>query len=170
MNELDQSAQLLAVLFASSKPLAATQLALILKLTPDQLTNALATLRQRLKHSGLQLIQQAGQLELATDPAAADSINRLRNSKPATLTPAALETLAIVAYRQPVSRQTIDNLRGVSSEIMVNHLLDQGLIETTGTTDTADHSPVYGTSMLFLELAGLSDITALPPVEEANES
>lgn len=170
MKQLDNAAKILALLFASPQPITAKQLARITGLSLDELDQHLQTIKNRLENSGLQLNFHDDQYRLVTDPAAAATVSQLQSHTSADLTPAALETLAIVAYRQPVSRHDIDSLRGVSSEIMVAHLTSQGLIEQVGVTDTPEHSPLYQTTMMFLEIAGLPDMKALPPIEDDREA
>lgn len=170
MKDLDQPSVMLALLFAYAKPLTTRQLAQASGLNATETVAALRDLKVRLETSGLQLLEQSGSFHLATHPQAAKFIAKLPGMNEPSLTPAALETLAIVAYRQPVSRHDIDGLRGVSSDVMISHLLEEGLIETSGTAATPDHSPLYQTSMRFLELSGLDNLKNLPPVEDNDEA
>jgi segregation and condensation protein B len=93
-------------------------------------------------------------------------IRNLRKVKPTRLSQSALETLAIVAYRQPIVRAEIEHVRGVDSGWVLNSLLEKGLIKILGRKEVAGRPLVYGTSRRFLEVFGLRDLSGLPTMQE----
>lgn len=110
-----------------------------------------------------------GGYQFRTRPEHAEWIRRFRKSRPFRFSRAALETLAIVAYRQPVTRAEIDYLRGVDSAGVVRTLLDRRLIRILGKKDIPGKPLIYGTSREFLELFGLLDLKGLPTLKEFND-
>jgi segregation and condensation protein B len=103
---------------------------------------------------------------MVTAPEAAEAVQRfLGLEASARLSPAALEVLAMVAYRQPVTRPEIDALRGVNSEAALRTLMGRGLVEPVGRRTTVGHPIEYATTFLFLEYFGLTGLEDLPPVE-----
>ena len=102
---------------------------------------------------------------MTTAPAAGALIARYVGSDPARLSPAGLETLAIVAYRQPVTRGVIERIRGVDSDYVVRALLHRRLIREQGRADTPGRPYLYGTTFEFLERFGLTSLGDLPPIE-----
>ena len=107
----------------------------------------------------------AGGWRLATHPDAAESVKRfVLSSRHARLTKAALETLSIVAYKQPVTRHQISAIRGVDSDGVLRALVDRGLVEETGREETPGRPVLYGTTSEFLERLGLDSLASLPPL------
>jgi len=116
---------------------------------------------------GARLLRQGARVQLATAPAHAGVVARfLGVPERAKLSPAALETLAIVAYRQPVTRPEIEDIRGVNCDHVMRSLLDSGLIEERGRADTPGRAALYGTALGFLEALGLQSLDELPPLDE----
>jgi segregation and condensation protein B len=152
-----------ALLFLSNEPVAAADLAEAAECDPDQLTAALDELRAAYApgERGLVLRELAGGLTLATSPETEVAARRLL-ARPRTppLTPAQSETLAIVAYLQPVSRPEITRIRGVSADSATATLLERGLIEEGGRSQFG--AVLYRTTSLFLKLFGLASLEALP--------
>ena len=150
-----------ALLFLSPDPVGVEELAEATASSEDEVGAALVELEGR--EGGVQLKRVAGGWTLATDPVAEDAAKRLL-AKPRTppLTPAQAETLAIVAYLQPVSRPEITRIRGVSAESAAATLLERGLIEESGRSQFG--AVLYRTTPLFLKLFGLSGLDALPDV------
>ena len=105
--------------------------------------------------------------QLLTRPAFAQALERAQFTVRASrLTPAALETLSIIAYRQPVGRSEIEEIRGVSAGGVLRSLQERGLIEVVGRSEALGRPLLYGTSPMFLELLGLKDLSDLPRAEE----
>lgn len=152
-----------ALLFLSNEPVAAADLAEAAECDPDELTAALDELRAAYAPGarGLVLRELAGGLTLATSPETEVAARRLL-ARPRTppLTPAQSETLAIVAYLQPVSRPEITRIRGVSADSATATLLERGLIEEGGRSQFG--AVLYRTTSLFLKLFGLASLEALP--------
>ena len=160
-----------ALLFLSPDAIAIEDLAEAADCEPDELAGALAELDRAYApgERGLQLKRVAGGIALATDPVAEEAARRLL-AKPRTppLTPAQAETLAIVAYLQPVSRPEIARIRGVSADSATGTLLDRGFIEEAGRSQFG--AVLYRTSELFMKLFGLDSLKALPSVAEWDPS
>ena len=154
-----------ALLFLAPDPLTPAELAEATETEVEQVTAALAALGEALSNGprGLRLREVAGGVTLATDPAAEDAARRLL-SKPrvAALSPAQAETLAIVAYLQPISRPEITRIRGVSADSAAASLLERGLIEEAGRSQFG--AVIYRTTPLFLKLFGLRSLDQLPDV------
>ncbi len=154
-----------ALLFLSPDPLSVTELAEAAQAGEADAEAALATLAERYAPGarGIVLRELAGGYTLATDPATEDAARRLfSRARTATLTPAQAETLAIVAYLQPVSRPEITRIRGVSADSAATTLLERGLIEEAGRSQFG--AVMYRTSVLFLKLFGLRSLQELPDV------
>jgi len=154
-----------ALLFLSSDPLTSAELAEAADSDEREVVAALATLAERHApgRSGLRLRELAGGWTFTSDPATEDAARRLF-SRPrlATLTPAQAETLAIVAYLQPISRPEITRIRGVNADSAAATLLDRGLIEPAGHSQFG--AVLYRTGTYFLKLFGLRSLEELPDV------
>jgi len=161
MNDLSRTVE--ALLFLSPDPVAIADLAEATEATEGQVAEAIELLSEDLAEGkrGIVLRLIGGGFTLASDPAAEEAARRLL-AKPRTppLTPAQAESLAIVAYLQPVSRPEIARIRGVSSESAVQTLADRGLIEEAGRSQFG--ASLFKTSELFSRLFGLSDLDQLP--------
>jgi segregation and condensation protein B len=154
-----------ALLFLSSDPVTAAELAEATQAHEAEVVSALALLAERHAAgvSGIRLRELGGGWTLASDPEAEEAARRLL-SRPrlATLTPAQAETLAIVAYLQPVSRPEITRIRGVSADSAAATLLDRGLIEPAGHSQFG--AVIYRTTTQFLKLFGLRSLDELPDI------
>ena len=115
---------------------------------------------------GIELAEIAGGYQIRTKPRWAEWVNRLKKAKAVKLSPAALETLAIIAYRQPIIRPAIEEIRGVDSGSVLHTLLEKGLIKTMGRKDLPGRPIVYGTTKTFLELFSLNTLSDLPSLKE----
>lgn len=159
----DLSRTLEALLFLSAQPVAVADLANATEATEGQVAEALELLREDLAagRRGIVLREVAGGFSLASDPASEEAARRLL-AQPRTppLTQAQAETLAIVAYLQPVSRPEIARIRGVSSESAVQSLAERGLIEESGRSRFG--AAIFKTSELFERLFGLAGLDQLP--------
>ena len=114
-------------------------------------------------------MQVAGGYQFRSRPEFADYIRRLKKVKPARFSPSALETLAIVAYRQPVTRGEVEYLRGVDSGGILKSLLDKKLIKIIGKKDIPGKPLIYGTTREFMETFNLKDLASLPTLREIEE-
>ena len=115
---------------------------------------------------GIQIIEVAGGYQFRTKPTRAEWIQKLNVPKPVRLSQAAMETMAIVAYRQPCVRSQVEDVRGVDSGGVLKTLLERGLIRIIGKSDEAGNPLVYGTSKAFLEMFGLESLKELPTLRE----
>jgi segregation and condensation protein B len=168
--ELPLSMKLEAILFVASEPVPNAQLAAALDVTPSVIERGLNELDASLSTRGLRLQRHAGRVQLTTAPQLAELIERFLGLESTThLTRAALETLAIVAYQQPVTRPQIDSVRGVNSDSMIKSLLNKGLILEVGRTDGPGRPILYSTSPEFLQHFGLSSILEMPPLAKSEE-
>jgi segregation and condensation protein B len=160
-----------ALLFLSSDPLSVRELAEATQADDAALTDALALLAEQYAPGsrGIQLRELAGGYALASDPFAEDAARRLfSRPRAATLTPAQAETLAIVAYLQPISRPEITRIRGVSADSAAATLLERGLIEEAGRSQFG--AVLYRTGSQFLKLFGLRSLDELPDVAQWDPS
>ncbi|MEY8436417.1 SMC-Scp complex subunit ScpB [Atopobiaceae bacterium 24-176] len=158
-----------ALLLVSSDPLPATTVAKVLGITPGEAVEALSDLSAEYQDAnrGIQLRQVAGGWRLFTHPAYHDQVERLVASwDTRRLSQAALETLAVIAYHQPVSREGVKAVRGVNSEGVISSLIEKGLVREAGRDKDRGHAVLYGTTTAFLERFGLASIKALPPLED----
>ena len=158
-----------SLLFAAQTPLTVDQLLSILQGGKrKEVIDALAELRREFnpEERGFYLEEVAGGYQFRTSPQPADVIRRLRRQRPHTLSRAALETLAIIAYRQPVGRAEIEALRGVEVGGILRSLLEKELIRILGRRDAPGRPLVYGTTDKFLEVFGLKDLSSLPTLPE----
>lgn len=173
MSKLPLPAQLEAVLFMCAEPVSAKTLAGWCKADVALVEQALAELAATLQARGIRLTQHDSAYQLATAPEAAGVIATITegSASEAELTPAALETLAIIAYEGPVSVRRVSELRGVASDIMVRNLQARGLAEPTPsrTTDPTNQ-PVYQISHQCLHQFGLSSRADLPAVGANHEN
>jgi segregation and condensation protein B len=154
-----------ALLFVSDEPLSSSVLAQALDVDRRRVDDLCAALQTRLDErvSGLVLRDIAGGWRLYSHPDAAEVVERfVLSSRQARLTKAALETLAIVAYKQPVTRHQISSIRGVNSDGVLRALQDRGMITETGREQGPGRPMLYGTSAEFLERLGLPSLSALP--------
>jgi segregation and condensation protein B len=115
---------------------------------------------------GMELVEVAGGYQFRTKPMWAKWVSRLKKIRTVKLSQSALETLAIIAYRQPIIRPMIEEIRGVDSGWVLRTLLEKGLIRMMGRKDLPGRPIVYGTTQAFLELFGLNSLTDLPTLKE----
>jgi segregation and condensation protein B len=156
-----------AILFAAEEPVEAVTLAQVLEMATDDVLAALAALRREYvdEGRGFVLREAGGGWRLYTDPAVAPYVERfVLNGRTARLSQAALETLAVVAYKQPVTRAQVAEIRGVDSDAVVRGLVARELIEEVGRDQGPGQALLYGTTASFLERLGLNDIGELPPL------
>ena len=163
---LTTEARLEALLFVSASPVALPRMVEALGLPAAQVEAALPRLEASLARRGLRLQRHRGGYSLTTAPQAAGDIARLLDlESSAHLTRAALETLSIIAYRQPATRPLIDSIRGVNSEASVHTLVRYGLVEESGRGEGPGRPILYSTTQDFLHHFGIGSLSDLPPIE-----
>jgi segregation and condensation protein B len=158
-------AQLEALLFVAERPLTRREIASLAGVDRDIVDSLLGDLEVAFRDRGLRLIASGDQIQLVTAPEAGSLIARYVGAEGGKLSPAALETLAIVAYRQPVTRGVIERIRGVDSDYVIRTLMHRRLVVEQGRADTPGRPILYGTGFDFLERFGLSSLDELPPLE-----
>ena len=160
-----------ALLFAAEKPLDLAMLEEATQFSRQLLESALASLQSAYAAGsrGVILVDLGGRWQLRTEPQVAIYVRRMLQVKPLRLTRAALETLAIIAYRQPITRPEMEDLRGVDCGAVTKALLERKLIRILGKKDEPGRPLIFGTTKEFLELFNLRDLTQLPTLREFQE-
>ena len=159
-----------AMLFVAAEPVTTAQLATALDVSPSVVERGLNELESSLATRGLRLQRHAGRFQLTTAPQLSELIERFLGLEATThLSRAALETLAIIAYQQPVTRPQIDSIRGVNSDSMMKSLLSKGLILESGRADGPGRPILYSTTPEFLQHFGLNSILEMPPLARPEE-
>jgi segregation and condensation protein B len=163
----DLEAGLEALLFVAAAPVPLAQLAEVLDCKTQQIEAALQSLSQTYASGrGLSLQWHAGRVQLTTAPVMSGLVEKfLGLEATARLSRAALETLAIISYRQPVTRPGIDAIRGVNSDGVLKSLLSKGLVQEVGRTEGPGRPILYGTTADFLQHFGLTSLAELPPYD-----
>jgi len=167
-NHLEISARIEALLFVSSGLVSVYQLSKALDMTESEVETHLADLETHYKMGGhgLRLMRVKTKVQLTTAPDISKTVETfLGLEATSTLSQAALETLAIIAYKQPVTRPEVDVIRGVNSDGVMRTLLSKGLIEELGRADSPGRPIYYGTSPEFLQYFGLETLDALPFID-----
>jgi segregation and condensation protein B len=153
------------ILFVAGEPLPVDRLALALEKEVTEIPRLCDQLNERLAGQGVHVVQLAGGYALATRPEFADYVQRLLEPEPERLSIQALETLAIIAYRQPITRPEIDQLRGVNSGGVVSSLLEKALVRIKGRKDAPGRPFMLETTPHFLSAFNLKDLADLPKVD-----
>jgi len=162
-------AALEALLFVAVEPVTPGQLAEALEISPAEVERGLAELAEDYSTHGLRIQHNAGRVQLTTAPELAQEVERFLGLEVQTsLSRAALEVLAIIAYEQPVTRPQIDAIRGVNSDGVLKSLLHKGLIQEAGRAEGPGRPILYTTTAEFLQQFGLSSLAELPPLEKAD--
>jgi segregation and condensation protein B len=168
--ELPLSVKLEALLFVAAEPVPTAQLATALDVSASVVERGLNELDASLQSRGLRLQRHAGRVQLTTAPQLAELIERFLGLEATShLSRAALETLAIIAYQQPVTRPQIDSIRGVNSDSMMKSLLSKNLILESGRADGPGRPILYSTTPEFLQHFGLNSILEMPPLARPEE-
>jgi segregation and condensation protein B len=154
-----------ALLFVAERPLRRREIAALAGTDMETVDARLGDLEVSLGDRGIRLLVDGDQIELATSPDAGALVARYVGADAVRLSPASLETLAIVAYRQPVTRSAIERIRGVDSDYTVRSLLHRRLIVELGRSDAPGRPFLYGTGFDFLERFGLTSLEELPPLD-----
>ena len=171
--DLSLSALVEAILFVSPEPITAAQISTLLNITPREVKNALEELESHYAGRGIRLQYHKKKIQITSAPEAAPILeSMLELETTSTLSQAALETLSIVAYQQPITRPMIDSIRGVNSDGVLKTLLNKGLIDDVGRAEGPGRPILYSTTTEFLKYFGLSSYEELPPLnfEEIQES
>ena len=171
-SQAERAAVIEALIFVSDEPLSAKAIADVLKEDKQVISDALVALAEEFngRNGGLQLREVAGGWQFATRPEYHEHVRAFLKTRPsAKLTIASLETLAVIAYRQPVTVPEILEIRGVQSPSAIKTLLDKKLIVAKGRKDTIGRPMMYGTSKEFLLQFGLKDLSELPSVEDFHD-
>ena len=155
-----------ALLFVSSAPVTVGQLSTTLEIPSRRVQKILEQLGKSLQNRGIRLQKYGSEYQLTTAPELANDVERfLTLEETSSLSRAALEALAIIAYQQPVTRPQIDSIRGVNSDSVLRTLLRFGLIEETGRSASPGRPILYGTTSQFLQYFGLVALEELPPLD-----
>ena len=162
--------QVEALLFVAAEPLSVNFLSDLLGVKQSEVSEAIEGLREQYNNRGLRIQEFNHKYQLTTAPEYANIIEKMLGLEAnAKLTRAALECLAVVAYRQPVTRPGIDAIRGVNSDGVIKSLLGKGLIEEIGRAETPGRPILYGITDLFLQHFGFEMLSVLPPFELAGD-
>lgn len=172
MEDRDAKAILEAVLFIAGEPVALETLSKITgleKLVVERLIRELIS-EYSVKNCGLLITEVAGGVQMVTNPACAPWVKKfLASGIPTRLSQQSLETLAIIAYKQPIIKAEIEAIRGVNSDGVIKTLLERKLIKILGRKDVPGRPLMYGTTKEFLQCFGLKDLSELPTLKELQE-
>lgn len=172
MDRESQKQTVEALIVASAEPVAAAQLAdVVPRLTPAKARELVSELRQEYDQQGraFEIWEVAGGYQIRTRADFAPYVRQLQRERPARLSRAALETLSVIAYKQPVTRAEIENVRGVDVGAMVRGLIDRKLVRIAGHREVPGRPMLYATTRRFLEVFGLSKLDDLPTLREIEE-
>ncbi|MBI4791062.1 MAG: SMC-Scp complex subunit ScpB [Chloroflexi bacterium] len=160
-----------SLLFVAEGPVTVAALARVLETPEERVEELLNELKRDYAERGMRVQRVRDKVQLVSAPEAAPAIQRFLGIDSAGhLSAAALETLAIIAYRQPVTRPAIEAVRGVNCDAVIHSLLARGLIQELGRQETAGRPILYGTTFEFLQNFGLRGVEDLPPLEQAAEN
>jgi len=171
-SQAERTAVIEALIFVSDEPLSVKTMADVLKADKEVISETIQSLAQEFngRNGGLQLREVAGGWQFATRPEYHEHVRAFLKTRPsAKLSIASLETLAVIAYRQPVTVPEILEIRGVQSPSAIKTLLDKKLIVAKGRKETVGRPMMYGTSKEFLLQFGLKDLSELPSVEDFHD-
>lgn len=162
-----------ALIFVSGDPVPLKRLADLLEIQGKEVREALDALSERYVQNGsaLQIVEVAGGFQLRTRPTYSLYINRfLERKRKTSLSGPALETLAIIAYKQPITRAEIEAIRGVGIDGVLKSLMDKRLVKVAGVKEVPGRPNLYGTTKRFLEYFGINSLKDLPPVENISDT
>jgi segregation and condensation protein B len=168
ISDVQAAAMLEALLLASGDPLSLSRIAEASGLAKGRIKDAADRLAERYgsEESGIELVVVAEKLQLRTKAAFADQVRGLMAVKPRKLSQAALETLAVIAYQQPVVKSEVDKIRGVDVAPTIKTLLERKLVKIIGYQASVGQPALYGTTEDFLQVFGLSSLSALPAMRD----
>ena len=175
MQSLSRSSILEAVLFAAGAPLPLSKLAEIIEVPEWEVQEALTVLERDIaaQERGIFLRRSAGGYQLVTHPSAFPWVQKLAEKIQPTLSSSAMETLSIIAYRQPITKQEVEHIRGVRAERSIGRLMELELIYEMGRKPVVGRPILYGTTDLFLRSFGLErieDLPALPNIDDIKKT
>jgi len=164
-NEISLNAQIEALLFVAPGSVSINQIATALGVTNRAVEKAISELGEEYQGRGIRLQRHSGRIQMTSAPEAAEAIQTFLGLEATSrLSSAALETLAIIAYQQPVTRPHVDSIRGVNSDGVMKNLLHKGLIQEIGRADGPGRPILYSTTPEFLGHFGLATLEELPPL------
>lgn len=167
-NEIPQILE--AILFVAGEPVAVADLAQALEVSEMEIMHAVEELQRECERRGVTIHRYGNHLRMETRPEYAPYVERLLQPvQRQTLSQTAMETLAVIAYRQPVTKGEVEQVRGVKCDYSVQSLLHKGLIREAGRKEALGRPILYATTDRFLEHFGISDIRELPPLPDAQE-
>lgn len=169
----DISSAIEAILFAAGESVPLARLSLILDTDEAELSRIAAELAEKYEREqrGMRILRLGDKLQMCSAPEYAPFITKvLEQRRPPMLSQSALETLAIVAYFQPVTRAYVEQLRGVDSSYSISSLSDKGLIEPCGRLDVPGRPTLFRTTDAFLRTMGVSELSQLPPLPDIGSS
>lgn len=161
-----------SILFVSDSPISLDRLCTVLEeFERNEIRGAVEAIAAECdsRGRGIELAVVAGGYQFRSRPELADFVRRLKRVKPSKFSPSSLETLAIIAYRQPVTRGEVEYLRGVDSGGILKSLLDKKLVRIIGKKDVPGKPLIYGTTREFMETFSLKDLASLPTLREIEE-
>jgi segregation and condensation protein B len=167
---LELKALLESLLFVADRAVTVEDLATALDVSADEVQSALRALEVEYQARGVRLQRQGERMQLVSAPEAGPVIERFLGLEiSGRLSAAAMETLSIVAYRQPVTRAQVEAIRGVNSDSVLRSLVRRGLLEEVGRAETVGHPILYGTTFEFLQQFGLQSVRDLPEWTEIEQ-
>ena len=169
MDERELKAALEAIIFASGEPVPAGRISLVLGVPEAKVYSCAEALAEEYEREGrgFRLVRLDKSLQMCSAPQYAKVIARvIEHRAPPKLSPPALETLAVIAYFQPVTRAYVDEVRGVDSSYTVSSLVDKGLIEPSGKLEAPGRPTLYKTTEAFLRVMGVSELSELPKLPD----
>ncbi|MCC7538619.1 MAG: SMC-Scp complex subunit ScpB, partial [Deltaproteobacteria bacterium] len=158
-----------SLVFASDRPVKPARLARLARAALAEVKTELERLAQDYRERGVQLVEVGGGWQFRTHPANASFVREITASKPVRLSRAQMETLAIIAYRQPITRPELEDIRGVDSGSALKFLLEREVVKVLGRKEDVGRPLLYGTTPQFLEMFGLSSLRELPTLRELSE-
>ncbi len=166
----DLKSKIESILFVSGDPVTFKKLAKILKISEKEIQKEIIELKEDYKNKGINILEKDGKIQMVSSPKNSDIIKGLvESSLSEEITPAALETLAIISYKEPILRQDIDEIRGVNSVFSLRTLMMRGLVEKR--QDKKEKEKVfYKTTLDFLKKLGISKVSELPKYNELSKN
>ena len=157
-----------AVLFAAGQPVTEVQLAEMLSVEKEHIRILLAQMKSEMEDAnrGLTILEVAGGYQLCTKAEFAETVARLAEVQPNRLSKAALETLSVIAFKQPITRAEIEEIRGVQDDRVLQNLIDKELIKEMGRKEVIGRPILYGTTEVFLNCFGMDSLSDLPPLPD----
>jgi len=170
-NPLEASARIEALLFVASNPVTPAQISECLGVEQAEVEKTLRILSSQYAGHGISIQQYGGKYQFTTTAETAGDVEKFLGLESTTrLSRAAIETMAIIAYRQPITRPAVEAIRGVSSDGVIRSLLSRGLIQEVGRTDGPGRPILFSTTIDFLQHFGMNSLEQLPPYENDQET